>query len=207
MNKTVSAILGFVAGAAVGAGVTYVVLERKFQSEVAEVREVYREMAADKEIEPEIAEEITNEVAKPELSTLAKTYKASSEKEGEYTNYNNLVEEIAENLFGDEDEESIYIIEPSEFGEIEDYDTESLTWYSDHVLVADSNGEVIKDVDSMFPFEFLTHIGDYEDDSVHVRNDDLHVYYEVTSVDEPYKKPKKKLTKKSEVNITMSSDE
>lgn len=199
MNKTVAAILGFVAGAATGAGVTYVVLERKFQSEVTEVREVYREMAAEKEIEPETSEEITNEVAKPELSTLAKNYKASSEKEGEYTNYNKLLEE--------DDEPDVYIIAPEEFGEIEDYDTESLTWYSDHILVADSNGEVIKDVDEMFPFEFLTHFGDYEEDAIHVRNDELHIYYEVTAVDEPYKKPKKKTTKKSEPKVTMSSDE
>jgi hypothetical protein len=66
--------------------------------------------------------------------------------------------------------EKPYVITPDEFGEMYDYEMVSLVYYEDQVL-ADDFGNLIDDVEEMIGFESLTHFGEYEDDSVFVRND------------------------------------
>ena len=71
-----------------------------------------------------------------------------------------------------------YVISPEQFGENEDYERISLTYYADQVLV-DENDEMIEDVEEMVGFESLNHFGEYEDDSVFVRNDAKKCDYEI----------------------------
>lgn len=71
-----------------------------------------------------------------------------------------------------------YVIPPEEFGEMEGYNKYSLTYYADHILTDDTDC-VIDDVDSLIGFESLTHFGEYEDDSVFVRNDRTRSDYEI----------------------------
>lgn len=70
-----------------------------------------------------------------------------------------------------------YVIAPEEFDE-NDYQTVSLTYYADKVL-ADDWDNIIEDVDGTVGSDSLTHFGEYEDDSVYVRNDDLKTDYEI----------------------------
>lgn len=72
-----------------------------------------------------------------------------------------------------------YVISPDIFGENPGYDRITLTYYADHIL-ADENDEVIRDVEETVGFESLTHFGEYEADIVHVENDILRCYYEIT---------------------------
>ena len=65
-----------------------------------------------------------------------------------------------------------YVIAPEEFGEEYEYDTISLTYYSDRVLT-DDDDEIVEDVEDVVGFESLESFGEYEDDSVFVRNDRL----------------------------------
>lgn len=74
--------------------------------------------------------------------------------------------------------EGIHIIEPDEFGEEEDYEVESLTYYKDKI-VADDFDNIIEDVDSVIGRESLNHFGEFEDDCVYVRNDNTKTYYEI----------------------------
>lgn len=53
-----------------------------------------------------------------------------------------------------------------------------MTYYADQVLV-DENDEMIEDVEEMVGFESLNHFGEYEDDSVFVRNDAKKCDYEI----------------------------
>ena len=53
--------------------------------------------------------------------------------------------------------------------EHDDYDTISLTYYSDNVL-ADEDNEIIEDVEGVVGEDSLNHFGEYEDDAVYVRN-------------------------------------
>ena len=71
-----------------------------------------------------------------------------------------------------------YVIAPEEFGEIDDYGTCSLTYYADEVL-ADELDEMVENIDDAVGIESLSHFGEYEDDSVFVRNDRLMCDYEI----------------------------
>lgn len=70
-----------------------------------------------------------------------------------------------------------YTIAPEEYGEKDDYDTKSWTYYSDFVLV-DEEGEIISDPESIIG-NALSQFGEYEDDSVCVRNDNTECDYEI----------------------------
>ena len=78
-----------------------------------------------------------------------------------------------------------YIISPDEFGENDDYETVSLTYYEDEVL-ADEMDELVEDVDDTVGTDSLTHFGEYEDDSVFVRNDRLKCDYEILKDNRTY---------------------
>lgn len=70
-----------------------------------------------------------------------------------------------------------YIIAPEEAGET-DYDIVSLTYYADDVLTDDADCP-IDNVDDVIGCDSLTHFGEYEDDSIYVRNDQTKRDYEV----------------------------
>lgn len=88
------------------------------------------------------------------------------------------------------EESKPYVISPDEFGEFEDYETISLTYYADQVLVDDGGGK-IEDVDGVVGMESLAHFGEYEDDSVFVRNDRLRCDYEILLDEMTYSEARK----------------
>lgn len=73
-----------------------------------------------------------------------------------------------------------YVISPDEFGELDDYDNETLVYYKDGVL-CDVNDEEMseEDIDISVGPDFAHHIGEYEPDAVHIRNDSLKIDYEI----------------------------
>ena len=71
-----------------------------------------------------------------------------------------------------------YIIRPDEFGEYDDYDAISLTYYADHILT-DEDDEIVEDIEDKIGFDALSHFGEYEEDSVFVRNDRIKCDYEI----------------------------
>ncbi len=179
MNKAAGFVM-FVLGAAVGSVVTWQYTKKKYeqiaQEEIDSVKEIFsrRESAADVEIvtpEPQTAK-----VGKPEEKPDISEYAARLEREG-YTNYSNA-------SAGEKKEEreamemKPYVISPDEFGEFEDYERISLSYYADQIL-ADEDDEKVEDVDNVVGLESLTHFGEFEDDSVFVRNDRLKCDYEI----------------------------
>lgn len=72
---------------------------------------------------------------------------------------------------------NVYTISPDEFGENDDYKIVGMTYYSDGKLV-DDYGNLV-DIDSTIGANALTLFGEYADDAVYVRNDDLETDYEV----------------------------
>ena len=94
---------------------------------------------------------------------------------------NNTEEEVTDvELLTDEVETANepYVIAPEDFGNMDDYDTVSLIYYADHVLADDDDRE-IEDVDEIIGLDSLETFGEYEDDSVFVRNDILKCDYEI----------------------------
>lgn len=179
MNKAAGFVM-FVLGAAVGSVVTWQYTKKKYeqiaQEEIDSVKEIFsrRESAAGVEIvtpEPQTAK-----VGKPEEKPDISEYAARLEREG-YTNYSNA-------SAGEKKEEreamemKPYVISPDEFGEFEAYERISLSYYADQIL-ADEDDEKVEDVDNVVGLESLTHFGEFEDDSVFVRNDRLKCDYEI----------------------------
>ena len=175
MNNTLICVLAFSSGAAVGAAVSWKLLKTKYeriaQEEIDSVKEMYS-----------ISDETDDDVYEVEGATEETTepkeeYETILNSEG-YTNYSNVKSEKGGSDFMDK--ERPYVISPDEFGEFEDYDTETLTYYSDGVLVDDQDN-VIEDIEGIVGRDSLNTFGRYEDDAVHVRNDALKTDYEILS--------------------------
>ena len=169
--------MAFILGAASGATATWCCVKKKYeelaQEEIDSVKEVFarREQTNNTEkAAKNIAESVKAEHANQKQSI--KECAAILRREG-YTRYSD-----ADVSSEDTKMSKPYVIPPEQFGDNDDYDQISLTYYADQVL-ADENDEIIEDVEETIGFESLTHFGEYEDDSVFVRNDDKKCDYEI----------------------------
>ena len=70
-----------------------------------------------------------------------------------------------------------YVITPEEFGD-SDYAIISLTCYTDGTVTNEKN-KIVANVDELIGLDSLDHFGEYEDDSVFVRNDALQIDFEI----------------------------
>lgn len=176
-NKTIC-FLSFIIGAASGSVGTWYCVKKKYeklaQEEIDSVKAVFSKR--EKRNKDEV-------VTKKEGMTVEKNEKPSIkecveilQKQG-YINYSDMDQDEAE---GKKEIKSVrpYVISPEQFGDNEDYDQISFTYYADRIL-ADENDEIIEDVETTVGFESLSHFGEYEDDSVFVRNDERKCDYEI----------------------------
>ena len=174
-----SNIISFVLGATVGSLVTWKLIEKKYQQ------------LADKEIE-EVVEYYSNKEEK-----VFDSLEGITEQENEEIFVENIpIEEYEKHVedlkyVSNEEEEGVimvnqsseikaymkpYVITPEEYGEFGN-ETKSLTYYSDFVL-ADDEGEIIIDPEAVVG-DALEHFGEYEDDAVHVRDENIECDYEI----------------------------
>ena len=187
MNKTINFMM-FVLGVAVGSVVTWRYVEKKYeqiaQDEIDSVKEVFSRREA--EFTKNTEARIKADNAKEKLSVIEY---ATRLREHGYTNYSDMVDEKPEeaNIVDEKPKEAKeepmsvdkpYVITPEEFGDLDDYETISLTYYADQIL-ADDNDVIVDDVEDVVGFDSLNSFGEYEDDSVFVRNDRLKCDYEI----------------------------
>ena len=80
-----------------------------------------------------------------------------------------------------------YVISPDEFGEDQEYEQISLIYYADNTL-ADDEDMVMdeEEIERTVGMDSLTRFGEYEPDSVFVRNDELKTEYEILLDQRPY---------------------
>ena len=78
-----------------------------------------------------------------------------------------------------------FVIDPSEFGENPEYDTETLTYFADGVLVDDVD-DVIEEPDIVVGLENLKVFEEFGATSVYVRNDIYKTDYEIIRDDWKY---------------------
>ena len=175
MNNTVSAVLAFVVGAAAGAAVSWKFAKTKYErianEEIESVKEVLSKRFAKKEEE---SDDESEEPAKREDPTTITIMEKDVE---EYESLTNIYNEKGVPTLG---EKGPYVISPNDFGEIEEYDTVSLSYFADKIL-ADDDYKIITqtDIEEFVGLESLEHFGEYEDDSVFVRNDRLKIDFEI----------------------------
>lgn len=182
------AIFAFIAGAAIGSVATWQIVKKKYeqmaQEEIQEVRDFYSSKKphyegpetsdeAKKDTTPHVIEE------KPDIME----YAAKLKDEG-YTDYSTTKPTPERTVAKTTD--GPVTIPPEEFGEIEGYGKVSLMYYADGVL-ADDIDRVVDNIGETVGEDFADHFGEYEDDSVYIRNDARKCDYEILRSLKTYK--------------------
>lgn len=174
--------LCFLAGVGIGSVITWKITENYYRQianeEIESVVHRFKELEnklnkddilgekGEKNDNPGINEDVQN------YNQIAQNYKPTE-------NYEDAtIKEDEKDLVGP------YVISPEEFGE-NDYEIKSLTLYSDGTLV--DNDEQTIAVPEHVLGDALEHIGEYEDDAVHVRDDMNGIDYEVLKVNKTFK--------------------
>ena len=168
MSNGIKYFVTFTLGAAVGSVAAWGLLKSKYaqmaKEEIEEMREYYRskDETSDEigEPEPAIEEEDSDEV---EYRKLVNTHYLNQEGGSEVTT---------------DPIDIPSVISPEEFAADDEYQAECLTLYSCGTLTDDFDNE-IEDVEAMVG-DALNHFGEYEDDTVFVRNDQYKCNYEIT---------------------------
>ena len=168
MNK----YLYFCVGAAIGSFVTWRFLKDKYEKEKQEEIDSVKETFAKAKAAIAIA---TSEAPKdkPDLKSYTETTVGYSYQEEPQQSKTRIGS-------------GIYIIAPTEFGDFPDYNLISLRYFSDGVII-DANGEILDDADGIVEEDFVDHFGEYETDSVYIRNDMRCCDYEILKEERTYK--------------------
>ena len=162
-----SKILIFTVGATIGSAVTWKVVKTKYeqiaQEEIDCVKQRFSEKYSD----------IANGNVQPKETDEQKYENIL--KENGYSGGNDEEPDRSKEV---EDVEKPYVISPDEYGEIDEYEQVTLWYHSDGVLV-DDDGNVVDDVEEIVGEASLKTFGEYEQDSVFVRNDRMKSDYEI----------------------------
>ena len=170
----------FLAGATVGAAGAWLYCKRYYEQIAQE--EIDSVKAAFAERKPDAMDDNKQKANMAKLKPDLVDYAAKLQAEG-YTNYS----AHSEKNNNEEDETVVdkpHVISPDEYGDC-DYTTISLTYYSDGVL-ADDEDEIVDNVEDTVGADFAEHFGDYEMDSVHIRNDRRKCDYEICKDNRSY---------------------
>lgn len=189
MKSILSSTLLFLGGAVIGSAVTYKILKTKYErlvkEEVDSVKEVFARLSGVDISDEESSDDVDVDVEEEKLPTEKD---AANDIISAYGYVSDNTEKPQKGGPGPMESDRPYVITPEEFGELEDegYETIVLSYYTDGILADDSHF-IVEDVDSVVGNDFADHFGEYEDDSVHVRNDRLKTDYEILLEARAYK--------------------
>ena len=181
-------LLIFAAGLAVGAVAGAVIVKNKVladaKAEIEEVREYYRSARGKVNRENVEETEEVKEVEKKEYEL--KDIQVKDEPKTGLTNYSQITKMyMSKDEFQSPMYDDPFVIDPSEFGENPEYDTETLTYFADGVLVDDVD-DVIEEPDIVVGLENLKVFEEFGATTVYVRNDIYKTDYEIIRDDWNY---------------------
>ena len=168
-----SNLLIFAAGAAIGSVVTWKMVKDKYariaQEEIDSVKIAFEKNYCDVQ------------------ERYAQHYE-QMEKELERKDYVNIVnelkyaekQEVKHDPWVQEEDRTTFprIITPDELGQYEHYKIVTLTYFNDEGILCDDTGNEY-DVDETIGDEAIHHFGEWEDNVVHVRNNEMKTDFEV----------------------------
>lgn len=182
-TKLVNALL-FAGGAAIGSILTWQLVKETYkklaEEEIASVKEYYKGRYS----EPQQSEPTKGDT---EVPVRSHRHDMTSEEKETVHRYSELTRSYVP-VENEQDVEYVtdpYVIAPELFGEREDYETKSLTYYADGIL-ADDRGNIVTDADDVVGTDFKDHFGDYEDDAVHIRSEWAQCDFEIIAVEANY---------------------
>ena len=177
MNDIFKCGIAFGIGAAIAYIVTSKILDKKYRKiaddEIKSMKEYYSKKYDGNESTDEDAEdkETTDEKPNPYHTDCPELINELYKK---YATQNN-----------EDESPKIRIIAPDTIGDA-DFEIVSMVYYGADSTLVDSNGEIITDFDDLIGADSISRIGEYGDDSVYVRNDELKADYEILLDDEKY---------------------
>lgn len=189
MNIKAMRLAIFALGMSIGSCVTFIFTRNTYktkyekiaQKEIESVKEVfsYKKSDDDKNTTVKSEAEKSNEAD----AAANHNYKKIASKY-DYTKYSNPNDDAQKSEEKKREDDLLnmndvpYVISPEDFGEFEDYEEISLVHYADGVLTDDME-EPIEDIEGTVGSDYFEHFGEYEEDSVYIRNDRLKCDYEI----------------------------
>lgn len=196
MKNGLVGFLAFTAGAAIGSVITWKLVKDKYKKiadeEIDSVKETWKEMTKMSVNSEEVSdrncdnEEQSDRPFQPDRNPVLEKpdlmeYAALLNKE----RYSNKKPDGKEPFTRDMDaydyDPEPYVIIPEHFDEYDDFETECLLYWSDGVLT-DEDQNPISDIDGTVGADFAEHIGDFEPNLVHIRNERYKTDYEILAV-------------------------
>ena len=190
MNDKLSSVIIFCGGVFIGGFLTWDFFKTKYEKiadeEIASVKETFehREPRPDKNYKVEESLKGNDEYINVSPGVAERIIQIIDSNG--YRNYSNTaIETDKKGGTADMELKQPYVITPEQYEDNVDYTKVSLTWYNDEVL-EDDWGNVL-DPDDVIGRDALKTFGQYEKDSVFVRDDDEQIDYEVLLDTRSYK--------------------
>lgn len=181
----------FSLGVAAGAGASYMIMKNRCESEIASVKRAFKINEKNAVKEEKTVKKTESDAERYNDIIRDNEYVRPNEQYDRFERYSEQVSftEKADTREDRKEKSDMTIkpvvISPDEYGEIDDYEMISLIYYSDGIL-ADDDDNPLEDIGHTVGFDSLNTFGEYEDDSVFVRNDRLHCYYEILKDERKY---------------------
>ena len=190
MNDKLSSVIIFCGGVFIGGFLTWDFFKTKYEKiadeEIASVKETFehREPRPDKNYKVEEALKGNDTYINVSPGVAERVIQIIDSNN--YRNYSNTaIETDKKGGTADMELKQPYVITPEQYEDNVDYTKVSLTWYNDEVL-EDDWGNVL-DPDDVIGSDALKTFGQYEKDSVFVRDDEEQIDYEVLLDTRSYK--------------------
>lgn len=175
-------LLYFVTGAAIGSVVTWKLIEKKYKDladeEIESVKETFKNRKQIKINDEETSEKFITKYkdSKDEIEDVVRNEKYNIENKEELDDECNYTIDINEGI----EVANPHIITPEEFGEYNEYKIKTLIYYADNVLTDEDDNPITSlEMEEMIGIDSLDHFGEYEDDSVYVRDENNEIDYEI----------------------------
>lgn len=189
MKKNIMIACG---GALLGAVAAYILVKKKYETVIDSLSDQVNDFVGnDDDAVVPIDDNIV--VVDPEMDkTKIKkpSYDTDYEETLDNTGYNDMFKEkpkpATKKTTKKKKPQDIEYIDPITFGDDKDYDTLTFTYYADNVVANEDNEELAEyEIEAMLG-KFEDHFGEYEQDSVNVKNNKTKTYYEILKDDRCY---------------------
>lgn len=160
----------FLAGGAIGSVVTWKLVKTKYEQTIEDKNEEI-EFLRDRYSGSKQGKGLAEETKNPDEMTVQEIRDKVQE-----------LGYINEQIMKEKEEETIvakpYVIAPEEFWE-QDCPVITLTYYEEDGVLTDERDKIIDNADELVGEDFADHFGEYEEDAVHIRNEEMGVVYEI----------------------------
>lgn len=196
LRKSTAGLITYFLGATLGGASTILFLKGKYrreaEAEIEEIRKVYRERL-DRYKPNHKKKDISSDKPNVEVFDM-KSFHSDVQniitKERRYTSSAPEIKPVEVEEETEVESTVPYAISPDEFNTKNDYSVVFLTYYADGILVDDA-GDIVSIASGYpeedgysaldMPEEILDHMGEYIEDVVYCRDDNLGIDYEITS--------------------------